>query len=163
MGLAEIFEPIGEALKEDCRFVGPERKDSNSAPPWICWNPLGSRLVEPNQIRGDDGNDPIFTRQWAIEVEVWGKDLAALEALTDRFLAVAFEKLSRHSMGKLQPPEEIWNLGGVTPRGVQCMLRLFVLRPVLRTPPRLVSPTAIQVATGLDASAEQIDVTVTDP
>lgn len=163
MGLAEIFEPIGEALKEDCRFVGPDRIDDNSAPPRISWNPLGSRLVEPNQIRGDDGNDPIFTRQWAIEVDVWGKDLAGAEALVDRFLAVAFEKLSRHSMGKLQPPTEAWNPGGVTARGVHCVLSLFVMRPVLRTPPRLVSPTAIATATGLDASAEQIAVTVTDP
>lgn len=163
MGLAEIFEPIGEALKENCRFVGPERKDDNTAPPWICWNPIGSRLTEPKQVRGDAaGADPIYTRQWAIQVDVWGASLTATEELVDRFLAVAFEKLSRHSLG-YQPQQEVWNPGGVTARGAECVLTIFIARPVLRTPARLISPIAIATATGLDASAERIAVTVTEP
>jgi hypothetical protein len=130
--LSRIFATLEEKFGDDVAFVGPTRMDDARKPPFIRWNPVSARIFPPQRIGGgprDDGD--IARRQWAVDVEVWGADLDATEALVDKLRAVAHDLGTHFTF----PPEgdEVWNAGGVTSKGATCELRLFVFAPVLRT------------------------------
>lgn len=158
MSLEEIFAPFAAALgPENCRFVGPNRVDDSSKPPRISWQPVKAKHLPPARLRGGPGDDgAVLTRQWLIQAEVWGTDLANAEALADRFMATAHELLSQHSY---QPGEEDWNPGGVTAHGARCLISFFINRPILRLPGVVRTIRKIQAAMKVQGnSALTIDV-----
>jgi hypothetical protein len=154
VGLEEIFAPVQEAMggRAVCRFVGPNDADNNTAPPFISWQPVQAKHLPPSRLRGVAG-DPgaILTRQWAIRVDVWGKDLGNAVELADLFLATAHDLLSQHSYG---PGEEQWNPGGVTAHGCHCLMTLFISTPILRTASPTQTIGEIRAAMKLNGTTE---------
>lgn len=138
MALRKVFESIAGEFEPDVRIVGPERKDDTSKPSRISWDPRGAKQEHPQRVGGgakDDGH--IMTRHWLVEVEVWGEDFDATEALVDRFLAVMHDKCTAFSY---RPGEEKWNTGGVSGNGCICTMMVTIVAPIQRTAARTAKP-----------------------
>jgi hypothetical protein len=140
--LSRVFEALKAKFGDDVIFVGPDRVGDTSRPPRISWDPTGARLLPPNRAGGgprDDGD--IARRQWAIQVEAWGKDLDATEQLVDQLRAGAHDLATHFSF----PSEgtETWDTGKMGDKGVTCTLQLFVIAPVRRTPKPVVKPEIV--------------------
>lgn len=160
MSLEDIFAPFVDAIEPDvCVFVGPQNIDDEAAPPRIAWKPVGARITDAKQIANSTGDGPLGSRQWAIQVDVWGTDQGNAEALADLFLATAYRFLSKHSF-KPQHSQETWNVGGVTGVGVTCTMVIYIERPILRTPAAIAKATAAIVKTGL--GGDTVTETITD-
>ncbi len=129
MSLESIFAEFPARLPPDLTFLPPKRKDDIGKPPRIVWKPLRDNLLPPRGLGGRD-TSPIFERQWTILVEVWGEDLTATEVLANAFLSVAQDLLSKHSYS---PGPAEWDVGGVTGKGVLCLLSFQLRTPILKT------------------------------
>lgn len=136
MSLKAIFDqfkaPGSDWLPDDVIFVGPDDADDTSRKPRIAWTPAAARHTKPRSLGGGPGHDgEIMQREWLIQVEVWGDDLTATEALVDEFLASAHELLSTAGYNGGQ---ETWNPGGRTASGSLCVISFHLLTPVRRKP-----------------------------
>jgi hypothetical protein len=82
-------------------------------------------------LRGPgDASGPMLTRRWDIRVEIWANDLTETEDLTNAFLAVTHDLLSRHgyALGK-----ETWVTEEPSFKGCICVLDLALLTPIPKT------------------------------
>jgi hypothetical protein len=119
--LVAAFEPL---LPSTVKFVGPERKDDQSTAPRISWHPKRERHLPPKEL------GIVLVRECAIEVEIWGDDLAQTEELLGKFLAVTHDLCSRfsYSFGSGE-----WITGGVSASGCIHRLNLLLQIPVPKT------------------------------
>jgi hypothetical protein len=148
VSLEDVFAEFPARLGPEVKFVGPEGRDAISSPPRIAWLPRSAALIPPKRIGGGPGDDgAVYTRQWDVVVEVWGEDLETTEDLADLLLATAQDLLSQHGF---RGGQEVWDLGGVSGKGVVCRLTINVLAPVLRTIRPTRSITAIAATYRLD-------------
>ena len=158
MGLEEIFEPVGDALKElapGLAFKDPGRRADAGRPPQISWDPAEAAHDAATRITGAAGDDgPFSTRQWAIQIDVWGKDLAETQILVDLFLATARRLLSRHSF---RPGQEKWDTGGVSGNGVVCKAVIFIACPVMKIPQPYRRITEVDVTSSMGSNGSVSD------
>jgi hypothetical protein len=139
MGLGAVFDAIAAEFEAEVRFVGPDRKDDNSSPGRISWDPRGAKHEPPQRTGGGAGDDGhILTRHWLVEVEIWGDGFDDTQDLANRFLAVLHDKVTKFSY---RPGEEKWNTGGNTANGCTCTMMIVIITPIPRTAARTARPT----------------------
>jgi hypothetical protein len=136
VSLTPIFDqftaPGTDWLPDGVAMVGPDRIDDSARAPRIAWRPVGAVHTAARRLGGGPGDDgDIMSRQWSIEVDVWGTDLDNTIVLVDAFLAAAHELLSKagYNGGR-----EVWNVGGVTASGARCVISFQLITPVRRKP-----------------------------
>jgi hypothetical protein len=124
--LQPIFDDVKSRLGDAIIVLGPERWDDTVRTPCIRWRPTGARVTFPPLANGNIGE-----RIWAVEVEIWAKDLAATTALTDQLRAVLHDIGSHFTF----PPDalETWKTGGRTPHGMFCSFPLAIRTPIARS------------------------------
>jgi hypothetical protein len=129
VSLESIFAGFPERLPPGVTFGDPSKVNDTAKPPRITWYPKRANHLAPRGLGGRD-TSPMNDRQWTIFVEIWGESLTGAEQLTNDFLAVAQDLLSKHSYSN---STEDWDVGGVTSKGVLCLLSFQLRTPILKT------------------------------
>jgi hypothetical protein len=124
VSLEAVFAAYPPLLPNDVTFVGPDKRNEQARPPRISWNPKRARHLDPRET------GVVITRQWEIDVEIWGTSLTETEALVHAFIATTHDLCSRFSYGL---GDEDWNTGGVSAEGCLCSLTMRLKVPVLKT------------------------------
>jgi hypothetical protein len=125
--LDPIFDEVKSRLGDSIIILGPKRRDETVRVSSIRWDPTGARVTFAPTANGNIGE-----RVWAVDIEIWAKDLTATTALNDQFRAVLHDIGSHFTF----PPDglETWKTGGVTPHGMICSFQLAIRTPIERTP-----------------------------